>query len=298
MQTVESSKVIWDIARREWAAQLRAAARDVGPPPESLNGRGYVTMASRNYFAGTWVLARMLYRCGAADPLYVYCRPDDPPPPRLADLPNVELRDLSSVAPDYERQPPYVNRSALLLRCGLRLPFWLGSDCYPVADVSYVFDDATARGAVFWQDQPEGDKFAPGMYGLSDEAAAETFQIQGDTLAVDVAKSWRALSVAHWLNYRGPVWFNQGSWFDQSHFRAAWKVCGVPQFKYAAGAVDWQTVPGVFLHQGRDGTTPAIIHRVASKWHPGGVFSMQLARDERLPMEAEAWGYYEEWLRG
>jgi hypothetical protein len=294
----DAGKVVFEIARREWALQLRAAAGTVPPPPEGLVGRAYVTTTSANYFAGTWVLAKMLYRHGAADPLRVYYRPWDAPPARLGELPNVELHDLSAVVPECDDWPGYMIRSALFMRCGLAVPFWLGSDCYPVADVSYAFDDAKARGAVFWQDQPEGDKFAPGMYGLPDEAAAETFQIQGDTMAMDVAQSWRPLSVAHWLNCRGPMWFNRGAWFDESHFRAAWKLCGVPQFKYAPGAVDWQSVPGAFVHQGRDGVSPLIVHRVSSKWHGGGVFSQPLTRDERLPDEAAAWGFYEEWLRG
>lgn len=281
--------------RDEWVNRLQKAIRLTDRKP---GGAAVVTTTSRNYFAGTWVLARMLQRFSPGLDLWVYYRPDDVPPDRLDSLSNVRLLDLSVPVPEYSYWPIYTIRSALLMRCGLKLAFWMGSDTYPVADVSGVLLDADANGAVFWEDQPEGDKFDPAMYGLPSSAREATFQIQGDTLAMNLEKCRRPLAVAHWLNLNGPTWFNRGAWYDQSHFRAAWALCGRPQFKYAPGRVDWQSSPGHFLHQGRDGTSPLIVHRVASKWHPGGAFSMPLTRDDRLPCEAEAWGYYEEWLKG
>lgn len=280
-----------------WIKQMHGQMADPPAPPARLAGRAFVTMTSQRYFAGTYVLAKMLYHVGVADPLYVYYRPHDPPPARLGELPNVRLFDVSAIVPEQERWELQAVRTALFMRCGLARIFWLGSDCYPVTDPSYVFEDAANHWAVFWEDQPEGDRFEPAMYGLPEWARNATYQVQGDTVALDVAKAWKALALTHWFNVNGHH-FYQHAWGDQTQLRAAWHLTGACRMKYAEGAVDWESFPGIFLHQGTDGATPLIVHRVASKWHAGGSFSMPLTRDNRLPMESVAWGYYEDWLRG
>lgn len=277
-----------------------AVIRRLPDPPPGLRRRAILTISNPDYNAGTYVQAKMLRRVGCATPLDVWHWRDAPPAPFLRGLPGVNLRHLDELPGVTPATRFDEVRSLLFLHCGLAECLWLGADVYPVAPVDAIWPDLVA-GAVWWREVPLGDKFLPGNYGLPEHTRTSTFQIQGDTILLDLANPavYRAVGLTHWFT-RFPERFDRGgeSHGDQTQYRAAWAVLGLPQFAYTTDRVDWQSFPLVYLHQNRDGKTPLFVHRVGSKWPLPGRrrFNGDPVFHATMPMESAAWGFYREAL--
>lgn len=223
--------------------------------------RAIVTMTSEQYFPGTYILAKMLQLTGCKYPLRVYY--EGRLPEKIAELENVEAREWTRL------DPIHVERTKVLLELDYYCDqiMYLGSDCYPVADVSPCFDELD--DALFWEDAPTGqDPTIPG------------YAVQGDAMLFDLKKCRVALALTHTLNrYTDRP--------DQQNFAIAWNALGIKQKGY--GPVDLR-VPHVFLHM-REGK-PLIVHRVGSKWPR--LFIRPPVYVPELPCEAAAWSFFRE----
>jgi hypothetical protein len=165
--------------------------------------------------------------------------------------------------------------------------FWMGCDCYPVYNIDFAFDDCDE--AIFWREVPAGQRFTPSGFGLPESARETSFQVQGDTMVLDLKKCRDAIELTHKFN-SDPDHYFQFGFGDQSTFRAAWALKGMTQFSYSKDPVDWKTFPFVYLHQGRDGRTPMIIHRLGSKWPM--LFNQAPAYIASMPHERHVWNLF------
>jgi hypothetical protein len=276
-------------------SDILAVMRSLPSPPPS-SGRAYLTISNPDYNAGTYVLASMLRHVGANDPVHAWHWRDMPPAAYLRGL--VELRHLDDIPGASPSMRIDALRSLLLLHCGLSQAFWLGSDVYPVADPTPCWGDATRWGAVWWREVPHGDRIVPANYGLPDHARHDTYQIQGDTILLDLSRPevYRAVALTHWFNERPERFDRAGEAHgDQTQYRAAWALCGLRQHFYTLDRVDWTSWPLIYLHQGRDGRTPLFVHRVGAKWPTGGRrWNGPPVYHLGLPLEDVAWRYYRE----
>lgn len=273
--------------------KLRHAAATLPDPPSNLSGSGVVTFTSTKYFPGTYVLIRMLRHFGYRGLIQVWERPSEPVPDILREQPGVEIRQIIDTC---EKHRLY-HRTWALMNCGLKNVFLLGSDAYPVADITPCFDDLHHAGNVLWQDHTTGDPIHPALYGLPESIKQTTFTPQGDTMLLDVSRMWKPLALTHWINCHDNYYF---PWQigDQTSWRVALEMTKTPIYRYSPDRVD-ASLQVVFVHQGRDGTSPLIVHRTGAKMAPDGVFppnkSLPPVEIDNLPFETTAWNYYDEY---
>lgn len=247
----------------------------------NADDRAIVTLTSRRYWPGTYVLAKMLRHYGCEVPLHVYTTEID-------DLPN-EMRSLRRTIfypSDHDLASAGKKRALVMAGRPERYQFYLGSDTYPVKNLDVCFDDVVGHDCLLWEDIPDGDRFIPEHYGFPPEVKLSTFQPQGDTMLFDMNICREALLwAAHNIDNNAPG----GSCGDQTTYRAAWYKFGLEQYRYGTGPVDWTSVEQVFLHKDAGGQT-LIVHRVGSKWPL--TFGSPLTFNRNIPEEPEAWHYY------
>lgn len=252
----------------------------IPPTPAHLDRRTIYTLTSPRYWAGTYILVKMLRHYGCDVQVCVYTTEYDELPDAMR-----ELRRTLFFPSDHTGATVAKARCDLLLNTQDRYVGYLGSDVYPVQNVTPCFEHLADREAIFWEDIPDGDKFLPEQYGLDPAAKLSTFQPQGDSMFLDMEKCWPAVYLTRHLILQN----SPGSCGDQTQFRAAWALLGKKQFSYAGQPVDWKSVPHIFLHQSWDGS-PLFVHRVGSKWPP--MFGSPLVFESKCPEENEAWHYY------
>lgn len=271
-------------------ATMRERIATLKSPP-ALSGRGIVTVTSPNYWPGTWILLRMLQHVGCMLPVQVWYRSNDGLPDRIAQFPGVIPRIIYGT--EYRQH----QHTDALLQCGWREVFYIDSDAYPVIDPEPCFDDLVDidNGTITWQDHPDGDAFAPWLYGLPADTAKTTFTPQGGVKILDMVKAWRNVTLANWF-CRNEEFYFPGQLGEQAQFRAAWALLGEAPKKYGPDRVAWNpSEPFYLIHQWRDGITPFVIHRGSCKFAAPGVFHRPPIRANGLPMESESWRFFEEW---
>ena len=235
-------------------------------------------MAAEQYFPGAFILGSMLKHVGCQIPFHLWVNPDAKVPEKLAEVATIHRWE--------RREGIEAERTRLLLTLDFEKVFWLGCDCYPVVNLDYMFDDCDE--AIFWREVPGGQRFDPADFGLPASAAETTFQIQGDTVLLDLDKCRKAIGTAHAFNMK-PERFFARNFGDQATFRAAWALHGMRQFSYSPEPVDWQTIAHVYLHLGKD-LRPAIVHRLGSKWPM--MWGQPPSYIQSLAHEAAVWQMY------
>lgn len=260
--------------------------------------RAILTQSSRNFWPSTYVQLRAIEHVGCKLPVVIYHPECDPPPACISERAKCLSTD-KAIGEDASSFRQW-HRSTILLNCGIREVFVLGSDVYPVRDPTPCFDDLTQpsifveeKPAIFWRDIPLGWQWEPIHYGLSEDTLHTTFTPQGDTILLDTLRCRKGIELANWFNRRGGYYFTFGCG-DQTQWRAAWALLGWKQHCYSWEPVEWSRYT-VFVHNGRDGL-PLFVHRSACKFAAPGVFPNPLTRFDDLPMESEAFGFYADWL--
>lgn len=242
--------------------------------------KGILTLTSKPYWVGTQTLVYMVRTTGCKLPIEVWYQGEKP------DIEDAVLLPLES-----EKHQPASHAKAML-QSELKQILYMGSDAYPVVDVTPWFDDLGYPGAIFWREQPNGDKFNYKVYGLPECTLRTTFQVQGDTKLIDMEKCRDAVELAY--EYCAGDGYQEGNYGDQSHFRAAWARECLPQASYSTDCIEWRRWKFIYAHQGRDGINPGIVHRVGSKWpwETSRTFPCPLVYHDDLPMEREAFDCY------
>lgn len=226
----------------------------------------------------------MLRHTGYTGPVELWHRESDRP-----ELPD-SLGISYHVIPGAGRKFRWTDRTTALLETKAKFVFHLDSDCYPVADITPCFDDVRESGCVAWQDCVWGDAFFPVVYGLSPGTAYSTYTPQCGSLLLDMEKQRGVVSRVH--EYcKDPSMFRYNPSWDQPHWRAAWVHEGITPQRYSPNRVTVLHGGRVFLHQGRDGETPLLVHRTGAKF---GITDLMLPD---VPEETTAWGFYDEYRR-
>lgn len=241
---------------------------------------GVITLTSPDYWVGTRVLIKMLRHTGCKLPVEVWYQGEKPV------ISDCELRKLTPGEPIYS-----LHVRAMLDSQFSRL-FYMGSDVYPVVDITPMFNDLQYPGAIFWREQPNGGRFDHLVYGLPECTQRTTWNVQGDTKLIDITKCRDAVQTVY--DFCMDPKCQPGNFGDQSHFRAAWAVHRLPQVSYSTNCIDWTSYPFIYLHQSRDGCSVGLVHRVGSKWAGKNptVFAKPMTFHRTLPLEEVAFKYY------
>ncbi len=218
------------------AADLaRQAAHDPPWPAQRFAGRGIVICAGgARMFTCAWVTIAVLRRhLGCTLPVEVWHlgRREMGPPMRglLEDLGAVTV-DAHEVAKRHpvRRLGGWELKAYALLHTRFAEVLLLDADNLPVRDPGFLFDctEYRATGALFWPDivrlTPANQVWRVGNIPYRDMPSFESGQ-----MVLDKKRSWRPLSLAHWINQRAEAFYRflHG---DKDTFLLAWLVLQRP----------------------------------------------------------------------
>jgi FkbM family methyltransferase len=260
---------IWPEGWAAWATTIEAHRRLADEyvaalpsyPEGKYRDRGIVILGGGVFFPGVYVTVRMIRHFGCKLPIEVWHdAAAEPIFPHWLEPFGARCIDIN--AHMNEHGPPrirggWANKFYALLHSSFEEVFYLDSDCYPVTDLTPLFELNT-HGALFWQDIPGGDHHHGFIY--SDHGYVPP--IQGGQFLMDKRRSWRGLLLAQWWNERADFSYHHG-FGDQDVLRGAWRSLQLP-YRMCAGPCQFDQVGLVVF--GPDGFTPALAHRTVDKF--------------------------------
>lgn len=253
-------------------------------PIASGGGRGVVTCGGGCYGYGVYVLAGMLRAAGYTGSVQVWHRGDAEPVPAALGEFGVEAIDAAAIAKAENVPVPggWALKAFSLTRCRFDTVFFFDADAYPVAPVDAAFEIAEETGELFWPDLPNQNlKWAAFGRPPRPELAA----VNGGQWLVNKTARRRELAVYAGLNDRWPAVYPHMHG-DQDCQTLAWGVCNR---QYRTGPPCHMVGPIMVFDL--PAGTPAVVHRVMSKFAPAGCFTptASFAGPVRgLPFEREA----------
>lgn len=263
------------------------------PPPPRGVGEGIVTCGGGRYWPMVHAAVEMALEYDY--PVQVWHRGADEPvgpiPAHWRD--RVKIRDLTKV-PGLRHLGGWEGKTVALLNCGFERALFLDADAYLVGDPAPLFRLAREAGFVSWGDLPMYNEYVGWeWFGMDRKEGQNTPSVQGGQLCVDIARFWRPLVIAHWLNQHSDYVYHhprtrQAEWHaygDQDCWRIALALTGHTHCHL--GPAPW--VHPAFVC--RLGETPLVVHRCQGK-----AYAENYAVTSHLPGDREYWRYFEEGL--
>ena len=256
-------------------------------PRERFHGRGIITAAGgRALYTCAYVLVNRLRQLGCELPVQVWYRGPSEMSRYMRSLleavPNVTCVDAFA----FQRRHPetwtdeplsgFQLKSYAMVHNPFREVLFIDADNVPVADPTYLFDDATYRdvGAVFWPDRYAGHGEGARYRSLADEAwrtiglsPRDEAEFETGQMLVDKRRCWRELHLALFLNEHSDFFYR---WMhgDKDTFHLAWERLETAYAMPARGVEQpGGNGPALYQHdlQGRR----IFQHRMSDKWDVG-----------------------------
>jgi FkbM family methyltransferase len=299
-------------AHRLLAAEFE---KQIPPYPRGrYKGRGVVILGGGPFFPGVYVTVRMLRHFGCELPIEVWHHGASEPVLRhWLEPAGVRFIDLEGYVNGEGPRPrihgAWASKIYAILHSSFAEVLYLDSDCYPLVDVTPLFD-ACPSGALFWPDSPLSEAWRGWV--IHPAPARDTLLINTGQLVLDKAKCWDALRLAQWWAERADYSFAHNPLGDQDVLRGVWHYLGRPYTMFSQTPV-W--VDSTYLLcLGEDGRTPVFLHRIQDKfrvpWLPlpsAEGDRVKLYRWDRMPGETQyrndlpgeelAFGYFREFQR-
>ncbi|MFO0966051.1 MAG: hypothetical protein U0793_10765 [Gemmataceae bacterium] len=296
-------------AHRQLAAEF---ARALPPyPEEKYAGRGIVILGGGAFFAGVYVAVRMIRHFGCRLPIEVWHHaPTEPVVETWLRPFNVRCRDLDEhmerVAPS-RLKGGWTSKFYAVLHSSFEEVFYMDSDCYPVGDLTTLFDDDHS-GTVLWPDFWSADgHLRRHVYNATPTGSPP---LSGGQFLIDKRRRWSELQLAQWWNERADYSYRHG-FGDQDVLRGVLEQRHTPITFYERQP-RWDRV--AFLFCGPDGRTPLLVHRCddkfrlplaalkchvpgADKLYLGQVRTAETTYQPGLPGEDLAFSYFREFKR-
>jgi len=282
------------------AASVQAASRE--EPPESLEGRGIVTLAGGKYFTCAYVLCRLLRDLGCELPIqwwYLDWREMDPKMKRMAEeIPGVTTVDASNVLDKKRIMAGWQLKGWAIANSGFEEVLFLDSDQVPTADPTYLFEteEYLATGAILWPDfvgSTRGHDITaqafedlslavPGKetfksYESANQRPKDYTPTETGQILINIEKCWDELRFVNWMSEHSDFWYGHGqqlhynNWLmygDKSTYYLAWHKLGTeyarpPACTWIGKAND--DIGGCFQQKDFEGKT-VFQHRCQPTW--------------------------------
>lgn len=247
-------------AHRRLAAEYRAALPPY--PAQKYRGRGIVILGGGAFFPGVYVVVRMIRHFGCRLPIEVWHHAQTEPIVEAWLRPyEVRCRDLDE---HMARHAPsrlgggWTSKFYAVLHSAFEQVFYMDSDCYPVGDLTTVFDH-TPTGAVIWPDTPAAQDNI--HWHIYPAAPSGRPPLSGGQFLIDKRRFWTELNLCQWWNERADYAYRHG-FGDQDVLRGVWEQCRAPATLYEK-TPRFDRV--AFLYSGPDGTT-LLVHRCDDKF--------------------------------
>lgn len=283
-----------------------AMLRALGDYPEGVySGRGVVIAGGGKYWAGAYVVCRMLRHVGCLLPIQVWY---------LGGRGERDRRYESLLAPfgvqciDADAHPArserhIVNGFELKLFAVMNSPFeevlFLDADNYPCTDPTPLFDTLSYRdtGGIYWPDLPETNAWTRwhfwGVPPHGPDCGFETGQY-----LVHKRRAWKQLKLAEWYDDRSDWCYgvpHRGDHGDKGPHRVAWAKLRIAPTVFTTRAIWW----GCAFVQPGPGGEPLFVHRCRDKFTLGDnrfTTTPQQSDNRRygLPGEETAFGFLDE----
>ena len=291
----------WDVTNRAHQLAANLHLQTLPPyPAERFHGRGIViTSGGLSYFPSLYVTVRAIRHSGCTLPIQVWYlgRENELPADRRAVLEKfgVECVDADEVRTRFPTRilNGWELKVYAVLHSRFAEVFSLDADCYPVRDLTFVFDEPGYRetGAVFWPDVAHGPAPNWPAFGVP---SPERIPLETGQFVVNKRASWKPLNLAAWYCDRSDWSFLHG-YGDKGALEVAWPACGQPFTLYHEEIV-WSGHS--YLHAGPDGEV-LLVHRCRDKFRTGtqGFMTPQPFPGNRFNPDQPLEGACFSWLR-
>ncbi len=212
-------------------AEQKAAIAWCGAPPAGMSGRGIVTGVYDAEFPSCWVLLNELVRLGVDLPVEAWHRPGEVSDQHLALLSGLPLNLRLRVIEDDLDGPtkrPFAIKPIAIQRSAFREVLWIDSDCFPIRDPSFLFDDPgyVEKGSLFWHDMMsiwQALRWRPNapVWQVFNVPANDSQEFESGQLLIDKARCWPELCLTVHFNERRDVYYEY-VFGDKDTFRLAW----------------------------------------------------------------------------
>ena len=295
-------------AHRRLAAEYEAEAPPY--PAGRYRGRGIVIPGGGPFFPGLYVTVCMIRHFGCRLPIEVWHHgTNEPVIAHLLEPLGVRFVDTDAHM-DAERPPPrlrggWASKLYVLLHSSFEEVLFLDSDCYPIADITPLFDFNDA-GSIVWPNPWFGDGSI--HWFVYSVEPSEQPPINGGTILVEKSRCWKALVLAQWWNDHADYVYSHGLG-DQDVIRGVWHQQRQPFSRFADAPARHDQVQ---IDRGPGGT-PLFVHRFNDKFRLPCLpirsssrssavlyridpFPGEAVYDPTLPQEAVAFQYFRQFV--
>ncbi|MCI0455531.1 MAG: FkbM family methyltransferase [Gemmataceae bacterium] len=324
--SVQSMTAILRGPRRDWPAdwpywgttleahRLLAAEfeRQIPPYPAGrFLGRGIVILGGGPFFPGVYVNVRMIRHFGCQLPIEVWHHAQSQPvvahwlEPLGVRFVDIDAH-MDGLDPPPRLRGAWASKMYAILHCSFEEALYLDSDCYPLADVTPLFDLRAA--SILWPNPPGRESSID--WFVYPTTPSEHPSINGGIVFVNKATCWKALTLAQWWNEHADYVYRHG-FGDEDVLRGVWQQQQQPFVRFADRPAWYDS--RLQLDPGPDGQTPLFLHRYNDKLRlaclpicssaAGGpalyrqdVITGEPRYDPSLPQEEVAFGYFRQFL--
>ncbi len=275
-------------AHRRLAAEYAASIPPY--PADRYRGRGIVIPGGGPFFPGVYVTVRMLRHFGCDLPIEVWHHGSNEPVVRHWLEPfGVRFvdtdRHMDSTAEPPRLRGGWASKLYVLLHCSFEEVLFLDSDCYPVGDVTALFDHNTT-GSILWPNPSFGDGSIHWFVYPTEPSGQPP--VNGGTILLDKARCWKTLVLTQWWNDHADYVYSHGLG-DQDVVRGVWQQQRQPFSRFADAPARHDRFQ---VDLGPEG--PLFVHRFNDKFRlpclpirSSARSSTPLYRTESFPGEAE-----------
>ena len=215
------------------------------------------------FFPGVYVTVRMIRHFGCQLPIEVWHHGSrEPVVPHWLEPFGVRFVDTDRHM-DANPEPPrlrggWASKLYVMLHSSFEVILHLDSDCYPVDDVTPLFDLNTV-GSILWPNPSYCDPMIH-WFAYPTEPSGQP-PVNSGVMLLDKARCWKTLVLAQWWNDHADYVYKHGCG-DQDVVRGVWQYQRERWHRFADAPARFD---GVHVDLGPQGT-PLFVHRINDKF--------------------------------
>ncbi len=280
-------------------------------PDGQFRGQGIVILGGGPFFPGVYVTVRMIRHFGCQLPIEIWHHgTSEPVVAHWLEPFGVQFVDtdahMDRLDPPPRLRGAWASKIYAILHSSFEEALYLDSDCYPLADVTPLFDLRAA--SILWPNASVGDHSIDWFVYPTEPSEHPPFN--GGIVFANKANCWKALALAQWWSEHADYVYRHGLG-DQDVIRGVWQQQRQPFVRFADRPA-WHDAR-LHMDLGPDGKTPLFLHRYNDKFrlaclpirssasegpalYRQDVMSGEPRYDPSLPQEDVAFHYFHQFL--